>query len=195
MNASRMRKVVVASAASAVVVAAMVAPARSQSSDAGAAIDAGSALDAGATRPKLQGASVPTTPTPAPSEAEWKDAVRVDPTRDVNGVCSFSVLRDWLKIECAQRHGASMLAGDATDVKITASGDPFEEAGDFTSNKKGPVPFATIVTRLARGSAKMFVTIKAGWTYESIWSEDGERIAVTWREGKADPVILVEALR
>ncbi|MBK8258262.1 MAG: hypothetical protein IPK82_37035 [Polyangiaceae bacterium] len=135
---------------------------------------------------KLKGSDIPTATSDMPVmkqfSDEWTAGRQVLPTEDHSGTCTFTVVREWLRIRCIERLGASMIAGDPTDVKIYSAGSNLWEA-------HGRI--ATIVMRLRKGDNRMFYLINFDEGYDSASLTEAEKIAVYWREDADDPVILM----
>lgn len=151
----------------------------------------GSAAAPAGPPPLIRGADIPAETSEVPTTKEWEDAKVVRANQDEKKICSLKVLREWVRFECDHRLGASLVAGDPADVKIWAWGEPGAELPWSTTTRVKPKTLFTM--RLRRGDAKIYELYELGWTYEGYtWAEPAEKIAVTWREGKADPVILVQ---
>jgi hypothetical protein len=150
----------------------------------------GSATATAEALPEIRGADIPAEPSEVPKTPEWAAAKNVRPHRDDKMPCVFSVLRDWLRVECRDRIGAALVAGDPADVKIWAWGDPFASRSE--SGKRPDPPTTVMTMRLQRGMNKVFQLIRFDAGYEWPSPEASERIAVVWREGRPDPVLLIE---
>jgi hypothetical protein len=153
----------------------------------------GAASAAAAAPVPLRGADIPAETSDVPRPPEWDTARVVQATQDAKKVCTLKALREWLRVECLHRLGAALVAGDPADVKIWAWGRPGAELPWANTKTLNELPRAIVTTRLRRGDARIFELYKLDWTYEGYtWAEPAERIAITWREGKDDPVVIVQ---
>lgn len=140
--------------------------------------------------PLLRGADIPAEASDAPKIKEFNDewstiGKTVSATREASHPCTFTLVREWLRIRCEGRIGATMFAGDPADVKILAAGGPL---GDERNQR------VTIILRMKRGETKLFslVGFESGGGYDSFdMMNEQEKISVSWREGREDPLILV----
>jgi len=132
----------------------------------------------------VHGGDIPTLPSPAPSAAEWKVGLKVRPTRG-NGpsTCELLLVREWLRIRCAQAFGAGLVAGDAKGVSARVLGQPFaptREPGDLA---------ATVVLPIQRGQARIVGFNDSIEEYDSRALGEGPTFSIVWRDGRADPVL------
>lgn len=158
------------------------------------AAPAGSASAAAAAAPvPLRGADFPAETSDVPRPQDWDTARVVKATQDEKKVCSIKALREWLRFECLHRIGAALVAGDPADLKIWAWGRPAVELPWVTAKTVNDLPRVLFTMRLRRGDARILELYEIDWTYEGYtWAEPAEKLAVSWREGQEDPVILVQ---
>lgn len=143
----------------------------------------------------LRGAPIPAETSEPPATKEWETAPSVLATQEQK-VCTFKLLREWLRVECLHRLGASLVAGDPRDVKIWGWGKPAVELPWHKAATVNDLPRVIFTMRLRRGDAKIFELLELGWTYEGYtWAEPAERLSISWRDGKPDPVLLVHRPR
>ena len=90
-----------------------------------AAVTASSAPDT--PLPQLRGADIPSEKSPAPKLKDWAAGTRIRPHRRSGGPCKYTVVREWLRIECDGLIGGTLVAGDPTDVTLVAGGGPWIE--------------------------------------------------------------------
>jgi hypothetical protein len=121
----------------------------------------------------------------------------VQPNRADSTLCRYLVLREWLRIECVNNIGGTLLAGDPTDVKIWAWGDPMAAREDDPSPPApgAQIPETVVVMPLRRGESRVFDLFLMGWGYDSAGPIRGQRISVMWTEGKEDPILIVRPRR
>jgi hypothetical protein len=158
---------------------AAAAPAASAS-----AAPSGSASAAPAEPPLLRGADIPKETSDAPKPKAFGDewmtigkAYRTN-TGERGSFCKLTLVREWLRLRCEDRIGATMFTGDPTGVKIW----PVDDRGTAVT---------TIILPLRRGETRMFNLLGIEQGYEWSSMADAERIAVIWREDQEDPVVLV----
>lgn len=138
-----------------------------------------------ASPPFARGAEIPAETSDVPKTNEWETAKVVRANQDRHNLCSLKVLREWVRFECKHRLGAALVAGDPADVKIWGWGE--------LSGSGQNAPRTLMTMRLRRGDAKIFELYELGWTYEGYtWHEPAEKLSVMWREGKEDPVIVIQ---
>lgn len=137
--------------------------------------------------PVIRGAEIPAEASKEPSADEWKAGKAVRPTRGKVDRCKLTLVREWLRLICTDWVGATLAAGDKEGVKMIPSGDPRDW------EKKNP-PKITVVTPLRRGQSKVFsfLDIEAG--YEAMSLSEGGAMSVLWREGREDPVIVIQEI-
>lgn len=160
----------------------------SASSPASAA-PSGSAAPAG--RRVIRGSLIPAGTSDMPKIKEFDDewstiGKDVVPTREPGGPCIFTLVREWLRIRCERRIGATMFAGDPADVKILPAGGPLFDEKEPEKNQR-----VTIFMRVKRGETKLFSLLHFEDGYEWRSLSEHEKISVSWREDQEDPVILV----
>lgn len=161
----------------------------------GTAPSAAPSAQAGEAAGPLRGADIPEETSDVPKTKEWETARAVVATQEQK-VCTFKVLREWLRVECLRRIGASQVAGDPADVKIWGWGQVVSDLPWRKAATVNDVPRVIFTTRLRRGDAKIFELLELGWTYEGYtWAEPAERLSVAWRPGRPDPVLLVQRVR
>jgi len=174
------------------------APAAASTSAAASAIESASATatasaSASATPaqpPLLHGADIPSEPSEIPTTKEWEGARKVRSNGPYQSPCSFTVLREWLRMECAHRIGAALVAGEPADVKIWAWGDVIAGDSGVSGSDQRAKPKTLMTMRLRRGDTKIFELFELGWNYSSSWAEPADKLAVMWREGREDPVLI-----
>lgn len=141
----------------------------------------------------LAGKDIPAETSDPPKPPEWDTARAIEVTQDRKKVCSVKALREWLRFECLHRLGAALVAGETSDIKIWGWGQPLTELPWRKAATQNDIPRVIFTMRLRRGESKIFELYKLDWTYEGYaWSEPAEKIAVAFREGKEDPIILIE---
>jgi hypothetical protein len=158
---------------------------------AGAAPSASASGTAGtAELPVVRGSFIPAGTSDAPKIKEFNDewstiGKPVRANRDEPSPCKFTLVREWLRIQCENRLGATMFAGDPKGVKVLAAGGPISDE----RNRR-----VTIFLRLEKGTTRMFslVNFEAGYNWSNM--VEAERISVSWREDREDPWILVSKL-
>ncbi|MEZ4313859.1 MAG: hypothetical protein R3F14_38045 [Polyangiaceae bacterium] len=168
------------------------APPASAASSASATSSA-SAASSASTAPvaprTLLATDVPDTPAPAPPEDDWKQGVRVQPNRGAPGPCTFTVLNGWIRVECTGRMGATLVAGDPTDVKMRAAGNPFEWDADVLTR-------VVITSRIQRGKSHIFsLFLLEEGGYGNRTPTDGENLSLTYLEGQSAPLLITSAPR
>lgn len=136
--------------------------------------------------PLLRGADIPAGTSDVPKIKEFNDEWStigkvVRATREAYP-CTFTLVREWLRIRCEDRIGATMFAGDPADVRILASGGYI---GDEKNRR------VTITMRMRRGETKMFSLVNFEEDYNSRTMNEAEKISVSWRDDREDPLILV----
>src|SRR5262245_30298710 len=103
----------------AVLLAALGTSPRASSSgpDAAAAGSAAPSGSAKSTEPlaAIVGADIPMEASFPPKPSEWKDGKAVRVNRGLADPCKFTLLREWLRIEC-NLVGGGLVAGDPKDV-------------------------------------------------------------------------------
>jgi hypothetical protein len=163
--------------------AAPSASASAAPSGSASAAPSGSASAGPAEPPVLRGADIPKETSDAPKPKAFGDEwMTIGKAYRTNGktasVCSLTLVREWLRMRCEGRIGATMFAGDPTGVKIW----PQDDRGSAVTS---------IILPLRRGETKMFNLIGVEEGYEWNSMGDAEKVAVVWREDKEDPVVLV----
>ncbi|HEV8548691.1 MAG TPA: hypothetical protein VGQ57_06685 [Polyangiaceae bacterium] len=167
----------------AAVAAALVTPALAASTPA----SSGSVAAATPTFPVVHGADLPSTESPAPATKEWKQGKRVAPTRGHAEHCELALVREWLRVRCPGLVGAGLIAGDARGVSIHVVGHSFT-AGD-------PDEVVTLVVLpLRRGKTHLIGLNDVAMEYASNALSEGGVVSVQWREGRADPVIVLSGI-
>lgn len=131
--------------------------------------------------PMIRGQDIPTEPSPKPTEIEWKQARTFRPHRG-GYECDLALVREWLRVTCREAPGVSLIAGNPADVTVRVTGSIFQ----------GLRVAGSAELRLVRGESHIFSYLEMG-SSESDWIgvEDGGTLSVTWREGEADPLILI----
>lgn len=148
--------------------------------------------------PPLKGSMIPQQPSDKPKDAEWATGQKVKPRRDDSaryagkdrdGLCSFTLVREWLRIQCVNRYGAALMTGEKKDVTIVAPPKFFGEGEEVV----------VITTRIRRNETQIFTLLGitglsefgpyGGFTFDT-----DEPIAIVWREGREDPYLLVGSL-
>lgn len=148
---------------------------------------ASSSAAAPAAPPVIRGAEIPAEASKEPSADEWKAGKEVRPTRGKADRCKLTLVREWLRLVCTDWVGATLAAGDKEGVKMIPSGDPRDW------EKKNP-PKITVVTPVRRGHSQVFsfLDIEAG--YEAMSLSEAGVMSVLWREGREDPVIVIQEI-
>lgn len=148
-----------------------------------------SAVPASAALPGVTGADIPSEASATPKASEWKAARDVRLTRGMPGPCTFSVLREWLRVRCPAFLGGGLVAGDPKGVLVRATGNPFGDAND----PAGAVNQAetTIVVPLQRGQVRVFSFLQLAEEYNSAASAEAGTLSVVWRSSQPDPVLLM----
>lgn len=128
--------------------------------------------------PVIHGADIPSEPSKRPREAEWKQATRYSVTRGVPGRCELLLLREWLRVTCADSPGIGLVAGDPRDVTARVAGETSSTL--FSSTAEFP---------LTRGTSRIFAILGFdGGGYGITLGEDSQ-LSVTWREGDSNPIL------
>jgi hypothetical protein len=144
--------------------------------------------------PVPKGADIPAEASDKPKEKEWDTGKKVRPRSDHSAAdwltkvkpCTFTMVREWLRIRCIHRVGANLVTGDRADTTIVAGGQ------NFSDN-----PFTVLITtRMKRGETKLFTLLGLkglgdGGGYGGFTFDSDEPIAIVWREGREDPYFLV----
>lgn len=146
--------------------------------------------------PEVRGADIPAERSAPPTKEEWAAGKQVRAHRVVAAPCKFKVVREWLRMECADFIGGSLVGGDPADVSIFAGGgafvppDPDAPASTFDPIARTSPPAKTSITmRLSRGDTRVFSLLMALQDYHPLPVEMGY-IAVTWPAHRGDPLIL-----
>lgn len=137
--------------------------------------------------PALVGADIPKDASPAPKAGEWKDGVPVAITRGTTD-CHAKRLREWLRIECPERLGVSLIAGDPKGVQTWMSGDPTK--WDEATGRQGH-GVALIDLPLRRGQSFIATFLRPVFLYEGATFGEDATFQIVWHDGWADPVIVV----
>jgi hypothetical protein len=179
-------------------------PATSASGDASAtatAAGAPSATPSGSAAadsrlPEIRGADIPEGKSDPPKIAEWEAGKRVRPHRRVGGPCKLVVVREWLRIQCDEIIGGTLVAGDPTDVKVVSGGGSFippnpedPRTMDDPLARTDPPAKTLFTMRLRRGETKVFSLLSAYKDYFVRPFEAGY-LSVSWPAHREDPVIL-----
>jgi hypothetical protein len=150
--------------------------------------------------PLLRGADIPADKSDKPKEKEWASGKKVRPLRDESGYpwskskpCTFTLIREWLRVHCTDRVGANLVAGDKTDVTIIAGGHPFGSDGDWWPPGTRGTPVVLITTRLERNQTRLFsiLDVRGLGDYGLAGLDTAESLAIVWREGREDPYIVL----
>lgn len=147
-----------------------------------------SAAAAAAALPAIRGADIPAEASKEPSADEWKAGKQVRPTRGNADRCKLTLVREWLRLVCTEWAGATLAAGDKEGVKMIPSGDP------RNWDQKNP-PKITVVTPLRRGQPKVFSFLDIESGYDSMALGEGGVMSILWREGREDPVIVIQEIQ
>ena len=135
----------------------------------------------------LVGADIPTEASPAPKVSEWKDGVAVAINRGATD-CHAKRLREWLRIECSERIGVSLVAGEPKGVQTWTGGDP-TKWNEQTGERGHGV--ALIDLPLRRGQSFIATILRPQLGYDSATFGEDATFQIVWRPGWADPVIVV----
>lgn len=139
--------------------------------------------------PLLRAADIPADASPEPQKKEWETGKQVRPTRYDGAPCTFTLVREWLRVACTRRVGGTLVAGDPADVKIAAFGNPASVLTGMGDTGPG---YTSITFRIRRGDTKVFSLMETvWWGYNGAKLVETEKIALVWREGREDPVLLV----
>ena len=87
--------------------------------------------------------------------------------------------KDWL--------GVTLVAGEPKDVRVWVSGDPF----DWEKSEAERKSVALADLPLRRGQSYVVTFLKPDWLYEGATTGEADTFHVIWREGAADPIVLV----
>ncbi|HRI64999.1 MAG TPA: hypothetical protein PK156_12210 [Polyangium sp.] len=154
--------------------------------DAGADASADAAVEV---LPVVKGADIPTEASKAPTEAEWKDAKKVTANRFIiderpeAGRCELRLLREWLRVNCRQKTGASLIAGDPKGVTMWTTGNTFSDEDRLAR--------VTVTTPLAKGKSQLYTLLSFAFGYDSTRLGEGGAMSIEWREGMEDPNIVI----
>ena len=159
-----------------------------------AAVTASSAPDT--PLPQLRGADIPSEKSAPPKLKDWAAGTRIRPHRRSGGPCKYTVVREWLRIECDGLIGGTLVAGDPTDVTLVAGGGPWIEPdpNDPTTFQDGlaktkPAAKTLITLRIQRGETKIFSLLAAYAGYFPTPFEMGY-VSVSWPAHREDPLLL-----
>jgi hypothetical protein len=136
--------------------------------------------------PLLSTGELPEEPGPAPKAGDWKDAQLVRPNRGESSVCKLKVLRGWLRIECKDWLGVTLVAGEPKDVRVWVSGDPF----DWEKSEAERKSLALAELPLRRGQSYVVTFLKPDWLYEGATTGEADTFHVVWNEGR-EPIVVV----
>ena len=92
-----------------------------------------------------------------------------------------------MRIECKDWLGVTLVAGEPKDVRVWVSGDPF----DWEKSEAERKSVALADLPLRRGQSYVVTFLKPDWLYEGATTGEADTFHVIWREGAADPIVLV----
>jgi hypothetical protein len=158
-----------------------------------AAVAPPSASTSASALPTAAGSSIPEAASEAPKAADWKDARPIRPHRgEPPGNCRFLLLREWLRVECKNEVGVSLVAGEPKGVKTWVSGNP---VGWNEATNEANTSLAVLELPLRRGQSYVatFLGVDHSGGYGPATSQEAQSVHVRWRPGDADPILIVSS--
>lgn len=147
--------------------------------------------------PLLAGSSVPldATPSAEPQAAEWESAPTFRPTIDRTrgrfaGRCALRVIREWIRLSCHGYYAIELVAGGAPESKVWTGRDN-TAATDLYNTRDLTVARAIATFRLRRGESQIVTLFGILRSDYGMWPKAHDTVQVSWREGEADPHIVV----